>query len=243
MPIAPSNHGRPRTKQAFVYQTLRDAIMHCEIAPGGRLVIDELAKRLHVSAIPVREALQSLTSEGLVLNVPHVGATVAPITRESILDVFTLLEGLGGMAMRVLAERGCPGDFEALDQILRDMDDELAQGRVEEWASRNTTFHTTIAERTGLPLLREMTEKVHDRWHRVRRYYFRGVLAHRADVPQAEHWQMLAAMKRKDYDRLFALAHEHSRGALESYLSYLGTGNEQPPVHAADPRLLPEVSR
>jgi DNA-binding GntR family transcriptional regulator len=233
MPI-PASVAKPRTKQAFVYQTLRDAIMHCALRPGERLVIDELARRLNVSAIPVREALHGLTSEGLVVNVPHVGATVAPITRESIIDVFTVLEGLGGMAMRVLAERAHAADFEALDHILSEMDDEISNDHVEEWAAHNTTFHATIAQRTGLPLLKEMTERVHDRWHRVRRYYFSGVLAHRADRAQAEHWQMLDAMKRGDIEQLQALAHQHSRGAVESYLAYLvAEGGQAQPAAAS----------
>jgi DNA-binding GntR family transcriptional regulator len=205
-------------------------------------VIDDLARRLSVSAIPVREALHGLTSEGLVVNVPHVGATVAPITRESILDVFTVLEGLGGMAMRVLAERSWPADFEVLDHILREMDDDISRDHVEEWAAHNTTFHTVIAQRTALPLLKEMTERVHDRWHRVRRYYFSGVLAHRADVAQAEHWQMLEAMRRGAVDELQALAHQHSRGAIESYLAYLGTSEGQTRP-AAGSFLQPEASR
>jgi DNA-binding GntR family transcriptional regulator len=243
MPLPPIGASKPRTKQAFVYQTLRDAIMHCEIAPGERLVIDELARRLDVSAIPVREALHSLTSEGLVVNVPHVGATVAPITRESIIDVFTVLEGLGGMAMRVVAERGRSADLEALDHILREMDDEISRDDVEEWAAHNTIFHTAIADRTGLPLLKEMTERVHDRWHRVRRYYFRGVLAHRADRAQAEHWQMLDAMRRRDFGQLHALSHEHARGAIESYLAYLGATGSQAPAATAGYVQLPEASR
>jgi DNA-binding GntR family transcriptional regulator len=242
MPFVLSAQTRPRTKQAFVYQTLREAIMQCGLAPGARLVIDELARRLNVSAIPVREALHLLTSEGLVVNVPHVGATVAPITRNSVLDVFTILEGLGGMAMRVVAERGCLGDIEALDQILRNMDDLLAADRLEEWASLNTTFHLAVAERSGLPLLREMTERVHDSWRRVRRFYFKGVLAHRTDVAHSEHWQMLAAMRQKDYDRLYALAHQHNRGALESYLRFLD--REDDDGHAADgPAVGPETAR
>ena len=89
-----------RTKQAFVYRTLHDAISTCEIKPGERLIIDDLARRLQVSAIPVREALQVLQSEGLVITVPHVGATVAPVSRDSIVDVFTVLEGLESVACR-----------------------------------------------------------------------------------------------------------------------------------------------
>ena len=79
--------------------------MRCELAPGQRLVIDDLARRLEVSAIPVREALQLLQSEGLVHTVPHVGATVAPISRESIDEVFTVMEGLEIVATRSAAER------------------------------------------------------------------------------------------------------------------------------------------
>ncbi|HSB62391.1 MAG TPA: GntR family transcriptional regulator [Vicinamibacteria bacterium] len=78
MPLAPPAAARFRTKQELVYRTLRDAIMICRLAPGERLVIDELARQLEVSAIPVREALQLLQSEGLVRSVPPVGATVAP---------------------------------------------------------------------------------------------------------------------------------------------------------------------
>src|SRR5215208_6723880 len=97
-----------RTKQAFVYRTLHDAISTCEIRPGERLVIDDLARRLEVSAIPVREALQLLQSEGLVLLVPHVGATVATLSRESIAEVFTVMEGLEIVATRAAAERATP---------------------------------------------------------------------------------------------------------------------------------------
>jgi DNA-binding GntR family transcriptional regulator len=84
MPLPVPKPDRHRTKQAFVYETLRDAILKCEMPPGERLIIDDLAGRLEVSAIPVREALQVLQTEGLVVTVPHVGATVAPISLESI---------------------------------------------------------------------------------------------------------------------------------------------------------------
>ena len=72
-----------RTKQEFVYRTLRDAILRCELQPGERLVIDDLARRLNVSIIPVREALQLLQAESLVQVVPHVGTSVTPVSRDS----------------------------------------------------------------------------------------------------------------------------------------------------------------
>jgi DNA-binding GntR family transcriptional regulator len=236
MPVG-SSLRRPRTKQQFAYQTLRDGIMRCEIAPGERLVIDEVARRLRVSTIPVREALHLLQSEGLVLNVPHVGATVAPITRESIVDVFVLLEGLGTVATRLVAERASPGDVGLLEAMVADMDDALEEARHEDWAALNTQFHLTISALPGLPMLRDMTERVLDRWLRVRRFYFSGVLIHRIEQAQREHREMLQTMRDRDLERLRTVVQKHNQGALESYLSYLdasGGGVPAAPARVTD---------
>src|SRR5262245_14319321 len=145
MPLALSRETGYRTKQELVYVTLRNAIMRCELRPGERLVIDEVARRLEVSTIPVREALQILQSEGLVVNVPHVGATVAPISRESIIEVFTVMEGLEIVATRVAAQRATGDSLEELGRIVTGMDRALAAGDHDLWADLNTSFHLTIA--------------------------------------------------------------------------------------------------
>lgn len=227
MPLVTPSRPSPRTKQAFVYETLRQDIMQCVLAPGDRLVIDDLARRLSVSAIPVREALQILQTEGLILNVPHVGATVAPITRESIVDVFTMLEGLELVAARLVAERGLAGDLGVLEMLVSEMDDALAAGQHEDWAMLNMRFHATIGAAPGLPMLRDTTAQVLDNWRRVRRYFFSGVLMHRADQAQAEHRTMLVSMREKQFDALQAVVRQHNRGALSSYLTYLDTPDEE----------------
>ena len=225
---------RPRTKQEFVYQTLRSAIMRCEVAPGERLVIDDLARRLEVSIIPVREALQLLQSEGLIVNVPHVGATVAPITRESILDVFTLLEGLEIVATRLVAERGDPAALHLLASYVREMDEDVAAGRLEHWADRNTRFHLEIGAMPGLRMLNEATARVLDNWHRVRRFYFRGVLQLRVTQAQQEHRDMLAAMRARDFGALAAVVSQHNRSALAAYLGFLDHATAQPAAALAE---------
>jgi DNA-binding GntR family transcriptional regulator len=223
MPLTVSTGTRHRTKQEFVYRTLRDAIIRCDLKPGERLVIDDLARRLEVSAIPVREGLQLLQSEGLVINVPHVGATVAPISRESIQDVFTVLEGLESVATRLVAERANPADLQTLTDLVEAMDKAVKAESHYEWADLNTQFHLAIGRSVGLAMLQEMTERVLDRWDRVRRYFFRGVLTHRIDQAQAEHRAILSAMRDKDLEKLLGLVRLHNQGALASYLQYLKT--------------------
>ncbi len=224
MPLTVSTGTRHRTKQEFVYRTLRDAIIRCDLRPGERLVIDDLARRLEVSAIPVREGLQLLQSEGLVINVPHVGATVAPISRESIQDVFTVLEGLETVATRIVAERANPADLQTLTDLVENMDKAVAEDSHGEWADLNTQFHLAIGRAVGLAMLQEMTERVLDRWDRVRRYFFKGVLTHRVELAQNEHRAILAAIKKRDLAALQDLVKQHNQGALASYLHYL-SGN------------------
>ena len=83
-----------RSKKEFVYETLREQILEGELAPGLRLITDELSARLNVSPIPVREALQQLQYEGFVTIEPFIGATVTEIHTGLIHEIFALLEAL-----------------------------------------------------------------------------------------------------------------------------------------------------
>lgn len=221
--------GRHRTKQEFVYRTLRDAIMQGMLAPGERLVIDDLADQLEVSAIPVREALQLLQSESLVVLVPHAGCTVAPISRDAIIDIFTVLEGLELVAMRVASERGTDQDFAVLEQIVEAMDAAIAENHFEEWSDLNGRFHFAICTLTRLELLQDMTKRLLDRWQRVRRYFFKNVLGHgqRMQQAQIEHRAILAALRARDVEQAQALARTHNQGALASYMKHLNDIGER----------------
>ena len=221
MSLALPSAARFRTKQEFVYRTLRDAIMRCELAPGQRLVIDDLARQLEVSAIPVREAIQTLQSEGLVQTVPHVGASVSPISRESIDEVFTVMEGLEIVATREAASRLRPDDAAELQAMLGAMDEALGGGAYEKWSELNSRFHLAISAITGMSLLRDMTQRVLGQWDRVRRHYFEGVLVPRADTAQREHHELVAAMQARDLARLETIVRTHNRGALGDYSEFI----------------------
>lgn len=209
------------TKQAFVYTTLRNAILRCELQPGERLIIDDLARRYEVSIIPVREALRVLQSEGLVVSVAHVGATVAPISRDSVLEVFTLLEGLEIAGTRAAAQRATAADLDHIAGLVEKMDDAVSAERTARWADLNTEFHLAISRAAGMPILLDMTQRALDLWDRVRRYYFKGVLARRAKAAQAEHRQILQQLRAQDLDGLEKTVRQHNRNALAAYTSYL----------------------
>jgi len=219
--LGTSSDLRFRTKQEYVYQSLRGAILRGELPPGQRLVIDEIARRLEVSAIPIREALQSLQSEGLVVNSPHVGATVASISEDEVHEVFAIMEGLETVAVREAAAQLTDEQGRELAQIVADMDAAVDKREYERWAEMNGKLHRTIGEVARMPLLREMTDRALSRWERLRRHYFQGVLVPRVEQAQREHRELLAALLARDADGAEQVVRAHNRNAQAAYTDFL----------------------
>lgn len=209
------------TKQQFVYDTLREAILRCELEPGERLNIGVLAKRLQVSIVPIREALRLLESEGFVVSVAHVGATIAPISRQSIVEVYTILEGLESVSTRAAAQLATPADFDGLEALVAGMDEALAHGRADQWSELNSKFHLTIGRLSAMPMLGQMLERALAEWERVSRHFFKDVLLDRAATAQREHRELLAKMKARDLAGLEETIRTHNQGALSAYTDFL----------------------
>lgn len=207
-----------QTKQALVYHTLRDAIMHVRLEPGERLVIDEIAKRLEVSPIPVREALQLLQSERLVEHKAHIGAVVSPITPDSTREIFALLEALENATFRLAVEHVTDADIKELGRLIERM--EAVADHQEKWSELNLRFHRACAEIARMPRALEMLARVSGEWERLRRHCY--LHAGRPDIAAAhrEHRALVEALAARDLPLLENLVREHHRSALDFYLDW-----------------------
>ncbi|TCP23517.1 GntR family transcriptional regulator [Scopulibacillus darangshiensis] len=211
-----------KTKQEYVYQTLRDAIMHCELMPGEKLVIKNIADQLSVSTIPVREALQLLHTEELVNYSPHVGTIVTPISKSDIIEAFTVKEGLETAAVRIAVEKATKEDLAKLKKQLEAMDDFLEKKNHEDWGGLNRQFHLAITDITSMSMLKEMHVKVLNKWDRIRRYYFHEVLAHRHVQSQKEHYAIVDAMASEKSKEAEQWIRKHNLNALHDYMRHIG---------------------
>ncbi len=205
-----------QTKRAIVYDALRSSIMRCELRPGQRLIIDDISRQLGVSQIPVREALQQLQTERLVVNVPHIGATVSSISPADVSEVFALMEGLESVAVEPAAARATPEFLVTLDRSVREMDEALEGGDGERWAALNSELHRLIAAQARMPLLLDMTQRTLDQWDRIRRYF--NIFSKRVGHAQTQHHQIAAAFREHDIDELRRLSRDHNRDALKAYV-------------------------
>ena len=87
-----------------VFNTLRQAILKGELAPGERLMEIQLAEKLGVSRTPIREAIRKLELEGLVLMIPRKGAEVAKISEKSLRDVLEVRRSLEELAIELACQ-------------------------------------------------------------------------------------------------------------------------------------------
>ena len=210
-----------QTKEEYAYQSLRQAILRCELAPGERLVIDRLSVEMGLSQIPVRAAIQRLQAEGLVVINPHSSATVAPLSPGKVDEVFALLESLERTAFRVASQKCSPADLAPLDLLVDQMDAALAGNDPAAWLAANIAFHRKIAELAGMPLLVDFTRRVLDEWERISHYYFQHVTSSRLPQAQEEHRQIVSLLHAGEAERLDALACAHNRAANQAYQSML----------------------
>ncbi|MBL7496627.1 GntR family transcriptional regulator [Frankia sp. CNm7] len=108
-----------QSSSSQVASYLRASIFAGTLRPGDYVRQNELAKKMGVSRIPVREALVALEREGWISIEPHRGAFVNGFDENSIRDHYALLGELYGLAAERATERGDADGFDALDAAER----------------------------------------------------------------------------------------------------------------------------
>lgn len=137
--FAPTN--RSNLKKG-VAQHIRDLILAGELRPGVRLDQNALADSLGVSRVPVREALITLETEGLVTSISRRGSFVSALEPVDIVDHYEMYGRLSGMAAARVSQS------ERRTEVLAQLDDLSARMRAtsapEDLDALNYRFHQVI---------------------------------------------------------------------------------------------------
>lgn len=203
------------TKQAMVRETLRSAILDGKLPPGERVVIDEVARRMGISIIPVREAINQLAAEHLVELIPHVGPVVTGFDDDAVAELFALLESLESAAARFAIQRASAEDLAEIDKLAAAVE----RSQLARWEEANARFHARLAACARMPRISEHLARVSADWERFYRVSLRGGPAHDRVQAESEHRTMAAALRSRDQAALEAAIRAHNRRAAEHYLA------------------------
>ena len=128
----------------MVFNTLRQAILKGELAPGERLMEIQLAEKLGVSRTPIREAIRKLELEGLVLMIPRKGAEVAKISEKSLRDVLEVRRSLEELAIELACQRMSEEDMDELERVQGNFRNAIAKGEAMTIAETDEQYHDVI---------------------------------------------------------------------------------------------------
>ncbi len=191
---------------AGVADRLRRQISIGELAPGTPLRQEALAEELGVSRMPVRDALQKLLAEGLVILHPNRGTFVASLTEEQCAEIFDLRAMIEVDALR----RAVPKHTDASRRRLRFIQAELEQTEdTHQWADGDREFHDFLYAPCGRPRTIKIIQMLREA---VQRFYL-AEMRH-SDHSQGwkkEHRLILKAIDRSDVDAACAALRTHLR--------------------------------
>lgn len=197
-----------------VFEAIQDAIVRGDVAPGTKLTEPDLARRYGVSRGPLREALQRLEARHLVERIPHVGARVASLSFERLIDIYRAREALEGMACRLATEHASEAEIATLDALLDEHGalGEVQAGRGYFQQEGDLDFHFRIARAARNSILEQLL--CEDLYHLMRmyRYKFSG-FAGRPKVALDEHRRIVAAMREGDGEFAELLMRRHIASA------------------------------
>jgi DNA-binding GntR family transcriptional regulator len=115
---APMKHRLPKIRKNSlkeqVINLVRDAIIEGKFKPGEKIPEQELAEQLGVSRTPIREAIQILEQQGLVIILPKNGTFVAEVDPEEVRDSLYARIALEQLALNQAIERSTPEEWESL---------------------------------------------------------------------------------------------------------------------------------
>lgn len=211
---------RDTSLSKLVREDMLGQILHGELKPGQRINEPDVAARLGVSRVPVREALRELESSGLVVSRKHAGVFVRALDAAEVRSLYELRGLLDGFAGRRAAALPAPRRkalVALLEASIAAMNQAAASHAVQNYYQENLRFHWAIVEAADNPMLAETYRGVVQKLHLSRLKNLSRDTGIRASI--AEHRQIVRALRSADPVQCEALMDRHVQDAYQRLLA------------------------
>jgi DNA-binding GntR family transcriptional regulator len=215
-PPETSRPGKPNAEQ--IYRDLRERICLLDFEPGAKLTEQSLAAEYGVSRTPIRQVLDRLEHERLVVQRPGAGASVAIIDSKEIRDVWAVrlkVAELIGDFVRVPAP---PVVLERLADIGTDLEQVRTSRDVRALGQLYNRYHETVL----MVVANETLRRIHDElFHQTARVWLQFLpemdLDHEIDVMAEELADTADAMQERSGARLAEIRTKHMKMLLDRF--------------------------
>jgi DNA-binding GntR family transcriptional regulator len=164
--MAAGSPGGPRPRageeaRVHAFGTLRQAILSGDLAPGQRLVEEELAGTLGVTRQSLRSALLDLTAEGLVERIPNRGARVRVVSTEEAVAITECRMALEALCAVKAAQRITDDEAAQLRELAENLKRSVAEGNPLKYSELNRELHRRVGVISGQTVAVGLLERLH----------------------------------------------------------------------------------
>lgn len=210
-PTALRNRSEPMIERRSLSEQLADQIRNMildgELAPGERLQEIELSARFGVSRTPLREAMKTLSSEGLITLTPNRGATVAKLKPEELAETFPVMGALEALAGELACVHATEDEIAQLKKLHEELLAEYAARDQGAYYAVNQMVHALILQMARNATLAKQLGQLTGRVARAR---FRGSMSDDDWATSvAEHEELMAALVSRDARRTGRILRTH----------------------------------
>lgn len=213
---------KEQTKSETLTEQLIEAIVSGDYSPGSKISETELARFFNVSRGPLREAIMRVEALNLVERIPHVGARVATLSPEKLIEIYAVREALEGMAANLACKHITEQEIAGLEMLLAQHKEHIEQvdGAYYFHQHGDFDFHYQIIKASRNSKL--ITLLCDELYHLLRMYRYQSPSTQsRPTLALNEHFQILTAIKERDAELAEMLMRRHikrSRELIENQL-------------------------
>lgn len=200
----PSAKGPHSSSSHRAHAQLREQLLRSHFLPGQKINEVSIASDLKISRTPLREALNRLVAEGLLVDRGR-GFSVPALEPDIVFDLFEARVEIECATVRLACERADPAQLSDLSDFLDESMAESPDASVDRLIELDIRFHDTIAELSGNNVLRQTLSNLNDRIHLIRWIAMEG----RRDRTQSQHREILDFIRAGNAEGAMATMREH----------------------------------
>ena len=185
-----------KTLNERAYDEIRLSLLSGSFKPGQVLVIRTLAKDYGISITPVRDALQRLVAERLLVMLPNRSIAVPYMSDRSLIELVRIRSELEGLAAELATPNIKMAGLQKLERLVLKGREAIQSMDGRAYVEINRKFHFTIYEHADSPTLLRM---IVDMWTQIGPFLTR-LFDDPAyiEVANDEHESILAAIEKSD---------------------------------------------
>lgn len=212
-----------KTLRHEVYDQLLASILSGDLPAGAQLDEQKLSDMLGISRTPLREAINRLAQEKLIIEIPYKGNFVRKFTPGEVVEIYEVRKTLEVMAIRLAVRHMTDAQARELSELVHRIAEAQENNDIAAYSELDGLFHSRIAQFSRNGMLVQLLDSMDSQIKLIRRMANReGTIVNRS---QFERVQMLEAISLRSEELAARFMETHIDNVMKDAAVLFADGN------------------